>query len=146
MTVLKNVTAMWAAIKQPDTYSEKYEVTMAHLNADQVKTLKELGATVTECDKEGDNYRGMFARAKSKFPPKVFYQKEPFEGNIGNGSICNVAFGVGGGGKGKFIGLQLNKINVLKLVEYESGPGEDDDDLFDGADTDGLMDDDELTV
>ena len=147
MTVLKNVNLMWACTKQVNDYNDKYEVTMAHLTPDQQETLKDLGAVMTECTREGDSNRGTFAKAKSKFQPRVFLGRTEFDGEIGNGSIGNVAFNVAGGGKGFKTGLQLNKIVVTKLVEYEGTlESEDDADLFEGVEDIGGVSDDELVA
>ncbi len=145
MSVLKNVELMWACLTEINEYSQKYEVTMANLNEEQTKYLKDLGATVTKCDREGEKNRGNFARCKTKFEPVVFLGKKRYSGEVGNGSVGNVAFGANTY-MGK-TGLQLNKLVVTKLVEYEGGAGgdEDDDDLFAGVE-DTLMDDAELTV
>jgi len=132
--VLKSVKVNWAKVQQPEDAFGKmlYSLDVVDLNDNQVAQLEKVGikpkekdgSLVLKCTKNAVNKEG------KPMPKPVVLDglKKPFEGIIGNGSICNVAIDPF---KWEFAGKTgvkptLVAVQVLELVEYGGKP----EDLF----------------
>ncbi len=136
---LNNVDVWWAHLNKPDTAfgNNKYCMEM-RLNDETTKQLKDIGFNINDkTDKEGNLIKNIFKAKKEKItskgkeqdPPKIYEAdgKTLTTVDIGNGSVCNVelqakAWPVGGGWK---LGAYINKVQIVKLVPYNSGGFDD---------------------
>lgn len=127
--------ANWASVQAPNTTFEPvYQVDLT-VSEDSATSLKELGLTVK---KVNDEYVCKFKRKQFKFdgtenkkPTVVLADKTPFEGLIGNGSEVIVQFSTYEW-KNKFgsgVSADLQGIQVIDLVSYRAGDGEEFEDL-----------------
>lgn len=124
-------TAYWSNVFKANALSQKYQIDLV---LDDKKLMKELikkGITFKK-DKKGE--REDFVTIKSARKPKVLDKdKNIMTGNIaiGNGSKVKVAANIYRKtvGNKEYIGLGLNGLQVLELVEY-STTGDEFLDMF----------------
>jgi hypothetical protein len=142
-TAVIEATLYWPNLATKNELSGKYQVDLANLGKDAIKTLEKLGVEVRTDPHKNEDYedRGRFVVGKSKFPIKVIFKANVNEVDpevIGNGTKAKVKLvtydWTFGGGSG--VGVGVNKIQVTDLVEYDSN----DDDDFDDDDGDELSD------
>ena len=113
-------TSMWAKVFEgyPNALSGKYQVDICNLDKNTVAELNNVGVNVKSDPEKGD-----FVTAKGVFAPKVFDASKQIwdvKKAIGNGSTIKVsAKPYDWTFKGKSgVGLGLNQLMVVKLVEY----------------------------
>lgn len=132
--------AHWASVQAPNTTFEPVYQVDLHVNEDSAKALKDLGLTVKKVEGE---YVCKFKRkqfkldgTENKKPTVVLADKTPFDGLVGNGSEVIVQFSTYEW-KNKFgsgISADLQGIQIIDLVEYRAGDGEEFEDLTGGDD------------
>lgn len=136
--------ANWASVQSPNTtYEPVYQVDLT-VTEDSAKALKDLGLTVKKTE---EGFVCKFKRkqfkadnSENKKPTVVLADKSPFDGLVGNGSEVIVQFSTYEW-KNKFgtgISADLQGIQIINLVEYRKGDGEEFEDLSDGGD-DGVI-------
>lgn len=115
-------TSMWARVLDgsPNDLSGKYQVDICNLDDDTVVELTDSGVTI-----KNDEDRGNYVTAKAPRPPQIMdASKRAWNGdNIGNGSVIKISAkpypwnfkGTSG------VSLGLNKLMVVKHVEYDDG-------------------------
>ena len=136
-------TAKWASVFDVNEMSGKYQVDICNLDKETIKTLEKVGLSVKkgEGDKED---QGMYITAKaSKYRPKVVDNLgTPMDGTvlIGNGSKVKVQckpWEINRNGQA-FKGLELQAVQVIDLVQYSSGDGDEFDSVVEEAEVDEL--------
>lgn len=144
MPVLKKVPVQWASVTKPNTTYEpcwevQVEMDKEQANALQAeaKGLNKKGVTIKE---ENGKFYIRFKRKVNRFdgngentPPIVIGPDgNPFDKLIGNGSICNVQYGLAAFDNkfGKGVTTDLKGIRVLVHVPFgeQDGDGLSDDD------------------
>lgn len=145
MPVLKGVPVYWANVQSPNTQFEpawEIQVELTKEQADELqanaKALHKKGINIKNEDgKYSFRFRRKVARADGKGENQKPVVKgpdgEPFDKLIGNGSICNVQYGLTAYENkfGKGVTTDLKGVRVLVHIPF----GEQDGD--------GLMDDDD---
>ena len=137
-------TAYWASVTTPNTrFEPKYTIDLVvdEDTAEQLRTSgitikdKEEGPTVTmKRNVNGPN--GMVRRA----PRLIDRNKDELDCLVGNGSKVRVQakeWEINRNGQA-FKGLELQAVQVLDLIEYKSGDGDEFDTLSDEAEVDSL--------
>ena len=132
--------ANWASVQAPNTTFEPvYQVDLT-VSEESAAGLKNEGLNVK---KVGEDFVYKFKRkqfkadgTENKKPVVVLADKTPFDGLIGNGSEVIVQFSTYEW-KNKFgsgISADLQGVQVLNLVEYRAGDGEEFEDEANGGD------------
>lgn len=141
---LMNVKVKWAKLVTPDEYKgkKKWSVNIYPSTDEQWKELTEAGVRVRKEKDTGVEFilgqrNCITTRGEAVTPPQVVdIYRNPFNGQIGNGSVCNIIADVidlskNDDYKGNM--LYLKKVQVVKLVEadedfdeVEGHPIEDD--------------------
>lgn len=137
-------TAYWASVTTPNTrFEPKYTIDLVvdEDTAEQLRTSgitikdKEEGPTVTmKRNVNGPN--GMVRKA----PRLIDRNKDELDCLVGNGSKVRVQakeWEINRNGQA-FKGLELQAVQVLDLIEYKSGDGDEFDTLSDEAEVDSL--------
>lgn len=156
---LKDKEVLWSFVNHTknkyDSTEQEYSINVV-LKEEEYKKLKKLGLKKDLKEKDGKTFitlqRNVLARdGKVLSKPPVFNKYgEPYEGMVGNGSICDVRVNVYEYTEGKF-SFKYDGLMVKTLVEFnsdsskngfdfESKPKDDDD----GAPFD--TDDDDFNV
>ena len=133
MAVLRNVRCRWASIVEPNTkFDPRWEIE-AELDSEQAAFFADKGCRIKEDDgvsllrfkrnvggkrKDGTTYQ--------LDPPTVVdAAKQPLTGQVGNGSLVNIAYELNNwtvaGNSG--VSARLNAVQVLELVEFNGGGG-----------------------
>ena len=140
MAILNNKKVYWASITQPNTTYEPVhtvDVVLTDEEADdfqargfKVKDLvvgdEEIGKAIT-IKRKVNGPNGMIRKA-----PKLFDKnKVPMDELVGNGRGCNIQYDEWETTNkyGDFKGLDLKAVQVLELVSYKSGDGDELDAL-----------------
>tara|TARA_R110002020_G_scaffold33278_3_gene101522 strand:- start:3733 stop:4278 length:546 start_codon:yes stop_codon:yes gene_type:complete len=132
-TMIVSGSAYWASVVAPNTTFDSdgvWEINVCNLDEDTVADLEAEGVDVKNKDDEKGNYVLAKRRVKRKggdvnSPPKVVDSNNTPMHNtlIGNGSLVNVKFSpyewTFGNKQG--IGLDLQAVQVIDLVEYTTG-------------------------
>lgn len=130
--VLKNVRVKYAKVIRPgqafdEGQPDLWSVNM-YLNAEETRKVVAAGATA-KVDKDGNDYfiakRNVINKNREAVKPPVLVdgKKQPFDQEIGNGSICNVAVTPFEWKKGQKTGvlLYLNALQVINHVAMSNG-------------------------
>jgi len=142
MSILKDVTVSWANVQAPNTQFEACWEILAHISKEQAdelmaeaKKVSPKGIKIKKDDTGNFSYR--FRRkveradgnGENSKPVVVDINKQPFDGLIGNGSVCNIQYlFIGYDNKfGKGVTCDLKAVQVVELVAY----GVQDGDEFD---------------
>lgn len=135
MPILKNVEVRWASVQKPNTKFEPVYTVDVLLTPETKKELEEAikaefkkgdRTPKTRNDDDGNilfkfKRKAFSAKGEPSVPPIVRdIHNRDFTGLIGNGSICNIMYGVyrWENSFGKGVSLDFRGIQVLKLVEY----------------------------
>ena len=147
MPVLNNVKVNWASVQKPNIsaeYGDKWEVEAELTPAQAAEFTSQGFKTAKKKDKTGKFLDQDIIRIKRKTtgtlraggtfnkdqPRVVDSVKQPFTDLIGNGSVCNIAYGIYEHNFGK--SLDLAGVQVLELVPY-GGSGADPADEFESV-------------
>ena len=126
-------TANWASIIQPNTtFEHKYTIDVV-LEEDKAQELKNQGYTVKDKDdgptitisRKVNGPNGMVRKA----PSLMDAQKQPLNCLVGNGSKVKVQarpWEINRNGQ-DFKGLELQAVQVIDLVQYSTGDGDEFD-------------------
>lgn len=119
---LNNVTLYWAALREPNQLSGKYQVDLCQLSPEQVATLENLNINVRT---KGDD-RGYFVTAKSANYEILPYLPDgtEFKGLVANGTKADVKCEVyewkhaPTKRSGFSIGVKIGGLQITDLIEY----------------------------
>jgi hypothetical protein len=119
---LDNVTLFWAALRERNAMSDKFQVDICDLSPDQINALEELGVK----PRTKDDDRGYFVTAKSAKFPIIPHdtQGNEIQALIANGSKANVKGEVYGWThaptkrSGFSLGIKIGGLTVTDLQEY----------------------------
>ena len=119
---LNNVTLFWAALREPNQLSGKYQVDLCQLSPEQVATLENLNINVRT---KGDD-RGYFVTAKSANYEIIPYLADGSEytGLVANGTKANAKCEVyewkhiPTKRSGWSIGIKIEGLQITDLIEY----------------------------
>jgi hypothetical protein len=119
---LNNVTLYWAALREPNQLSGKYQVDLCQLSPEQVATLEDAGINVRT---KGDD-RGYFVTAKSANYEILPYLPDgtEFKGLVANGTKADAKCEVyewkhvPTKRSGFSIGIKIGGLQITDLIEY----------------------------
>lgn len=132
--------AFWVFASKLNDMSGKYQMDLGRLSKAVATQVTEAGGSIKtekKLKQDDPNYRGVYTTLKSEFPPKVVDAKNnpwPKDKLIGNGSTVNVIVNQWSTTNkfGSFTGLGLQAIQIVDLVPYSGGAGDETFDTEEG--------------